>query len=56
MNYLKTITKFGKKVKDNEPVYNEKYVKAKIKFDDGKISTNFHNNKMPEEDSQNIYL
>ena len=29
---------------DNDPVYNEKYLKAKIKSYNGKINTNFHNN------------
>ena len=56
MNYQKNITKFGEKVKDSEPVYNEKYLKAKIKLYNGKISTNFYNNKMPKEVSQYIYL
>ena len=45
-----------KKGFDSEPVYNEKYVKAKIKSYNGKISTNFHNNKIPKEGSQFICL
>ena len=54
--------KFGKKkyiIKkefDSEPVYNEKYLKAKIKSYNGKINTNFHNNKIPREGSQFICL
>ena len=55
--------KFGKKIKsspkkefDSEPVYNEKYLKAKIQSYNGKISTNFYNNKIPNEDSQYICL
>ena len=55
--------KFGKKNKniikkefDSEPVYNEKYLKAKIKSYNGKINTNFHNNKIPKEASQFICL
>ena len=55
--------KFGKKLKivstkkfDSEPVYNEKYLKAKIKFYDGKINTKFHNNKTPKKGSQFICL
>ena len=36
---------------DSAPVYNEKYVKATIKSYNGKISTNFHNNKIPKEGS-----
>ena len=45
MNYYKNIMKFGKKVKnslknefDSEPVYNEKYLKAKIKSYNGNIN------------------
>ena len=37
---------------DSEAVYNEKYLKAKIKSYNGKINTNFYNNKVPEEGSQ----
>ena len=36
-------------------MYNEKYLKAKVKSY-GKINTNFHNNKIPKEDSQHICL
>ena len=45
-----------KKGLDSEPVYNEKYLKTKIKSYNGKISTSFHNNKMPKEGSQLIQL
>ena len=41
---------------DSELVYNEKYLKAKIKSYNGKINTNFHNNKIPKEDFQCICL
>ena len=41
-----------KKEFDSEPVYNEKYLKAKIKSYNGKINTDFHNNKIPKEGSQ----
>ena len=41
---------------DNDPVYNEKYLKAKIKSYNGKINTNFHKNKIPKEGSQFIFL
>ena len=37
-----------KKEFDSKPVYNEKYLKTKIKSYDGKINKNFHNNKYPE--------
>ena len=60
---MKNITKFRKKVKniikkefDSEPVYNEKYLKAKIKSYDGNINTNFYNNKIPKEGFQFICL
>ena len=43
-----------KKDFDSEPVYNEKYLKAKIKSYNGKINTNFHNDKIPKEGSQFI--
>ena len=33
-----------KKEFDSEPVYNEKYLKAKIRSYNGKINTNFHKN------------
>ena len=45
-----------KKEFDSESVHNEEYLKAKIKSYNGKISTNFHNNKIPKEDSQFICL
>ena len=35
---------------------NEKYLKVKIKFDNGKINTTFHNNKIPREGTQFIGL
>ena len=54
MNYQKNMLKFGKRLKniikkefDGKPVYNEKYLKAKIKSYNGKINTDFQNNKIP---------
>ena len=41
-----------KKEFDSETVYNEKYLKAKVKSYNGKINTNFHNVKIPKEGSQ----
>ena len=41
---------------DSEPLCNEKYLKVKIKTYNGKINTNFHNCKIPEEGSQCICL
>ena len=45
-----------KKEFDIEPVHNEKYLKAKIKSHNGKVNTNFHNDKIPREGSQFIFL
>ena len=45
-----------KKELDSKPVYNEKYLKAKIKSYNGKINANFHNNKIPRKGFQFIYL
>ena len=41
---------------DSEPVYNEKYLKAYIKSYNGKINTNFYNNKIPKKGSEFICL
>ena len=45
-----------KKEFDSRLVYNEKYLKAKIKSYNGKISTNFHNNKIQRKGFQLICL
>ena len=37
-------------------VYNKKYLKTKTKFYEGKINTNLHNGKMPNEDFHHIFL
>ena len=37
-------------------MYNEKYLKAKMKSYNGKITTNFHNNKIPKEGSKFIWF
>ena len=37
-------------------MYNEKYLEAKIKYWNGKINTNFQNNKILKDGSQCIYL
>ena len=41
---------------ESKLVYNEKYLKAKTKSYNGKINTNFQNNKIPREGSQFICL
>ena len=55
--------KFGKKLKivwkENlivKQYTTKKYLKGKRKSNNGKINTNFHNNKIPKEDSQYIFL
>ena len=45
-----------KKLFDSEPLYNQKYLKTKVKSYDGKINTNFRNDKMPKEGSHCICL
>ena len=39
----------------NKPVYDEKYIKAKVREFDGVITTNFLGNKIPKE-NKNILL
>ena len=45
-----------KKRFDSESVYNKKYLRTKMKSYEGKISTNFHGDKMAKEESQGICL
>ena len=40
-----------KKEFDSEPVYNETYLKVKMKSYNEKINTSFHKNKMPKGDT-----
>ena len=63
MNYWKNRIKFGKKLKivsKKNLIVNQyttqKYVKAKIKYYNGKINTDFDNNKIAKESSQFICL
>ena len=56
---LEIYNKIWEKIKNSfkeefgsEPMYNEKYLKAKIKSYNWKIDTNFHNNEIPNEGSQ----
>ena len=41
---------------DSESVYNEKYLKTRIKYYGGKISTNFHDDGIPKQGLHCIYL
>ena len=53
---LEKYNEIWKKVSNIIPVHNEKYIRTKIKSYNGKIDTNFHNNKIPKEGSQCICL
>ena len=50
------VSNFMKKEFGSEPVYNEKYLKTKVKSFEVKISTNFHSDKVPKESPQCICL
>ena len=52
----KKVSNITKKEFDSKTVYNEKYIKTKIKSYNRKINTNFHINKIPKEGSQCICL
>ena len=45
-----------KKEFESSRVYNEKYLKTKIKFYDGKINTNSHGDKVPKGRFQRVSL
>ena len=45
-----------KKEFEREPVFNDKYLKAKLKSYQGKTNTNFHDNEISKEGSQFISL
>ena len=44
-----------KKEFDSEPVYDEQFLKAKIKSYNGKIDTHFHDNKIQIKGFQFVY-
>ena len=52
----KKVSNIIKKEFDSKLVYNEKYLKTKIKSHNGKINKNFQNNKIRKEGSQYICL
>ena len=52
----KKVSNIIKKVFDSRPVYNKKYPKNKIKTCNGKINTNFHNNKIPKEGCKIVFF
>ena len=47
---------FIQKVFDNEPSYNKKYLKTKIKTYENIIYTSFHDNGMPEKNVHCVCL
>ena len=52
----KKVSNIIKKEFESKAVYNEEYIKTKIKFYNGKITTNFHNNKIPKGGSLRVCL
>ena len=56
MKFGKKFSNIVKKEFDSKPVYDEKYLKTRLKFYNEKINTNFHNKKIPKEGSQCICL
>ena len=56
MKFAKKIINIIEKEFDSKPVYNEKYLNTKIKSQNEKLNTNFCNNKIPNENSQCIFL
>ena len=45
IKFEKEVSKNNKKEFDSKPVYNERYLKTKIKSYNGKINTNFYMKK-----------
>ena len=54
-NIWEKVSNNNKKEFDRKPVYNEKYIKNKIKSYNGKINTNLDNNKIPKK-VLNVYV
>ena len=52
----KNVSNIIQKEFESNPIYNEKYIKTKIKFCNGKPNTTFHNNKIPKQSSKYISL
>ena len=52
MKFRKNSVTLPKKEFENSTIYNEKYIKTKTKSYNGKINTNFPNNKKPKEGFQ----
>ena len=54
-NIWEKVSNNNKKEFDRKPVYNEKYIKSKIKSYNGKINTNLDNNKISKK-VLNVYV
>ena len=54
--FCKNVSNIIKNEIDSKPIYNEKYLKVKVKYYNGKVNTNFHNNKTRKESFQYICL
>ena len=52
----KKVINIIKKDFESKLVYNEPYFQTKIKSCNGKINTNFHNNKIPKKGAQCVCL
>ena len=50
------VSKVIEKRFDSVPIYNNKYLKTKIKSYKGKVNTNFHDDKVPKNGSHYICL
>ena len=53
---MSKLSKVIEKGFDSEPIYNDICLKTKIKSDEGKVHTIFHNDKMPKESTLCICL
>ena len=45
-----------KKGVNGEPVYNNKYINAKLKLHNGRINASFYDNKIPKESLLRLFL
>ena len=52
---MENVSSLIEKEFDSKLAYNENYLKTEIKSYNGKIKTNFLNNKVPKESSQCTY-
>ena len=62
-NILNIYNKIWDKIKQklsvkfhSKPIYDKKYIKAKVRETDGKIKTNFLGNKIPKENMHDTWI